>query len=270
MNTKVSVIIPCFNNESTILETLESVYGQSYSDIEVIVINDGSTDDSEKVIATFLEEKTDLVYLKQSNKGPSAARNFGSRIANGQYLIFLDGDDLLHKDYISICVNAFEKNDQLDLVYSDSELFENESGNYNLARFDEITILTQNCFPIVAMIRSESFRDIGQFDENLRIAEDWEMWIRYTHKYSNVKKIDMSLFFYRKRYIKNSITDLNKLNNIMDDAHLYIYNKHYNTYKSVGWNIINLINTRQTYSKYKDKYYNVWYRKLFYLFNKKK
>lgn len=270
MSTKVSIIIPCYNNESTVLETLDAVYNQSFANIEVILVNDGSSDHSETVIASFLKKRPDLIYLKQENQGPSAARNFGSSVATGEFLVFLDADDKIHPDYIALCVDEFNADPTLDLVYSNSEFFENQTGIYYLYDYNPVTLLGQNCFPIVAMIRLKSFIDIGKFDVQLNIAEDWEMWIRYTSKFPKVKKIEQTLFFYRKRSSKDSISDLNKNENIIDDAHLYIYQKHYNLYKGMGWHIINLLSSRLEYLKYKDKYYNEWFRRFFYWLRGKK
>ncbi|WP_343565955.1 glycosyltransferase family A protein [Sphingobacterium sp.] len=269
MSHLVSIIIPCYNNADTIRETLDSVYNQSYKNIEVIVVDDGSLDNSGERIRERQIQNPNLILLTQENSGPAAARNYGASISTGHYLVFLDGDDKIHTDYISTCVGCFEQDPTLDLVYPVTELFENEEGIFNLADFDPQTILTQNCFPIVAMIRKKDFLENGQFDEKLRIAEDWEMWIRHTRKFPNVKKIQKTLFFYRKRATMNSISDLNKINNIIDDAHLYVYNKHYALYREVGWDIIDLLSSRREYLKYKNKYYNQWFKKLFLFFTGK-
>ncbi|WP_223582063.1 glycosyltransferase family 2 protein [Sphingobacterium sp. GVS05A] len=263
MSHLVSIIIPCYNNADTIQEALDSVYNQTYKEFEVIVVNDGSQDQSAEKIREYQESYAELIFLNQDNRGPSAARNYGASIAKGHYIIFLDGDDRLHEEYISTCIDHFESDATLDLVYSVTELFENESGVFFLAEYDPKTILIQNCFPITAMIRRKDFFANGQFDEKLRIAEDWEMWIRHTREFPNVKKIDRKLFFYRKRVTKDSISDLNKVNNTIDDAHLYIYNKHYQLYREAGWHIIDLLSSRREYLKYKKKYYDQWFKKVF-------
>ncbi|WP_400261672.1 glycosyltransferase [Sphingobacterium sp. SG20118] len=264
MDSKVSVIVPCFNNSKTIVETLDSVFNQKYNNIELIIVNDGSIDDSELVILEYKKGFKDLIYVKQENGGPSSARNKGATLATGEFVVFLDGDDRIHQDYISLCVNEFLNQPALNLVYSNSEFFEAATGAYVLLDYDPITIMIYNCIPIVSMIRLSSFNEIGQFDESMRIAEDWEMWIRYTRKFPKVKKINQSLFFYRKRFSKDSISDINTLDKTIDEAHLYIYQKHYSIYKEMGWNIIDLLASRREYLKFKNKYYNEWFRKIFY------
>ena len=108
---KISVVIPCFNNENTIIETIESVLKQSYSSIEMIIVNDGSTDQSEQVICAYIESKkiTNITVINQVNAGPSASRNCGATKATGEYLMFLDADDLLAPTYIDTCISKLKE-----------------------------------------------------------------------------------------------------------------------------------------------------------------
>src|SRR5690606_3223234 len=260
----VSIIIPTFNNRSTIRETLESVYDQTYSNIEVVIVDDGSTDGSMDDILAYIHEKPSCKLLTQLNQGPSSARNLGFENSTGTYIIFLDADDILASTYVEECINAFLSHPTLGIVYAQTHLIERQIGVFNLSDYSPTTIMHQNCFPICAMIKADIFRKIGMFDTNLRYGEDWEMWIRYTQENNRIHKIERPLFFYRKRLSKDSISDLNRLENVSDDAHLYIYNKHYSTYKAMGWDIITLINSRKENQKYKHKYYGEWYRKLAY------
>lgn len=260
----VSIIIPTFNNRSTIQETLDSVYKQSYANIEVIVVDDGSTDGVMDEVLKYTYEKPSHKIISQTNKGPSSARNLGFENSRGEFLVFLDADDTIARTYIEECVNIFLGKPHLGIVFAETHLMESQTGVFNLANYSPTTIMQQNCFPISAMIKAELFREIGLFDTNLYYGEDWEMWIRYTQRNDQIYKIEKPLFFYRKRFSKDSITDLNTVDNISDDAHLYIYNKHYAVYKSMGWNIINLLDSRIEYLKYKKKYYGEWYRKLTY------
>lgn len=90
---KVSIIIPVYNLESYIAKTIESCLRQTYGNIEVVIVNDGSTDGSEKEIEKYLADER-IIYVKQENAGVSAARNHGVKISTGDYLTFVDGDDL--------------------------------------------------------------------------------------------------------------------------------------------------------------------------------
>ena len=90
----VSVIIPCFNAEKTIIRTLKSIDMQTINDYQVIIIDDGSTDNSEHVILKYIQNKNNFVYIKQKNSGVSTARNKGITEAQGKYISFLDADDV--------------------------------------------------------------------------------------------------------------------------------------------------------------------------------
>lgn len=118
INSLVSVIIPCYNCFSTIGKTLECLEKQSYSNIEIILINDGSKDETEKIINEYLKKsKMNIRYFLKQNEGVSNARNLGIQKSIGKYILFLDSDDVYHFDFIRCMVNAIEcKN--VDTAYS--------------------------------------------------------------------------------------------------------------------------------------------------------
>jgi glycosyltransferase involved in cell wall biosynthesis len=262
----VSVIIPCYNNEKTIIETLNSVFNQDYPSLEVIVVNDGSKDNSLKILNEFKEsyKKENLHIIEQTNQGPSLTRNNGSNSASGKYLLFLDADDLIATSYITKCVKLLDKNPNLNIIYSDSTYFGAKKGKWKLPDFKLPDFLGQNCIPISSVIRREVFENVGKFDTNINYTEDWELWIRIVKSYGGVYKIPQALFFYRKRHDKSSLTDAKKNKDIKEKATLYIYNKHYTFYSENGYDIETLLKSKSSNEKYKRKYYSVWYRKLFY------
>ncbi len=261
---KISVVIPCFNNANTIIETIESVIKQVYSSIEMIIVNDGSTDSSEQVISNYIESKkiTNITLINQVNAGPSKSRNNGANIATGTYLMFLDADDLLAPTYIDTCITHLERDKNLNIVYTEGEYFGAKKGKWNLPNFSIPNFLESNCIPISAVIRNEVFKKVGGFDEKLGYTEDWDLWIRIVQEAGGVYKIDQPLFFYRKRFDKSSITDNSK--NLGQQSTIYIYNKNYSFFAANGYDIETLLQSKDSNGKYKKKYYNVWYRKLFY------
>jgi glycosyltransferase involved in cell wall biosynthesis len=269
-NPKVSVVIPCFNNETTIIETLNCILNQEYKDIEVIIVNDGSKDNSKEVITDFIINKSNLNLINQNNSGPSNSRNTGSETASGKYLLFLDADDLIAPSFIKKSVELLEKDEKLNIVYSKAEFFDAKKGIWNLSDFKMPNFLIDNCIPITALIRTEVFRKVGKFDEKLGFTEDWELWIRIVLQFGGVYQIPEVLFYYRQRYDKSSITDNKNLDAVKERTRLYIYNKHYKYYATNGYDITSILTSKTQNERYKIKYYNVWYRKLFYLIKNKK
>src|SRR5438105_1307294 len=117
---KVSIIIPAYNVAQYIGETLDSVIQQSYTDYEAIVINDGSTDGTERALEPFRDR---IIYTRQENRGLSGARNTGLRIARGRYVALLDSDDLWMPHYLEQLVPRLEADPQIDLIFPNAVLF---------------------------------------------------------------------------------------------------------------------------------------------------
>lgn len=260
----ISIIIPCYNNATTVKESVESCIAQTYTNFEVIIIDDGSTDNSREIIQSLEAQFPQVRSFHQNNKGPACARNFGASFAQGKYIVFLDADDKFAPSFLKECMNVFNTNQDVDIVYSLVEKFEEEEGIWVQLNYSPERILLGSCFPISSMVELEKFRQIGMFDEELAHAEDWEMWIRMTARYPNAYKIEKPLVFYRKRTTKDSISDLNKIHNYEDYTHLYIYNKHYELYRKYKRSINDLLWSKEETLRYKNKYYNEWYRKLIY------
>ena len=263
---KVSIIIPVYNTESYVEETIKSIQNQTLHEIEIIVVDDGSTDDSSLIINNFISSYRNIQFFSKKNGGPSSARNYGANFAQGNFLVFLDGDDKLHTTYVEKCISVYEKNQNLEIVYSDAEYFGLKTGVWKLPNFNLNTFLLDNCIPIFAMIKRESFLQVGKFDENLNYMEDWELWIRIIQNNNNVYKIPEILFSYRKSTENTSLTDLNEIksDDIFDVSLLYIYNKHYYFYKNNSLSLRTLFLTVYEKERLKKKYYNIWYKKLIY------
>lgn len=183
----VSVIIPAFDVSLYISEALGSVLAQTYTDYEIIVINDGSSDsvELERALEPFREH---IVYLKQENRGAAAARNAGLYVARGEFVAFLDADDLWHPDFLASQMSFMEKHGGSDLVYADARLF----GESKLAgkTYMETTpsrgdvtfesLITARCNVITSGVvtRRQMVLDAGLFDEGLLRAHDFDLWLR--------------------------------------------------------------------------------------------
>jgi glycosyltransferase involved in cell wall biosynthesis len=187
----VSVIIPAFRAAGYIAHTLSSVFTQSYTDVEVILINDGSPDTPQLVeaIAPWRER---VVYLEQENAGAGAARNAGLAAARGAWVAFLDADDRWLPGFLEAQVRFLEAHPEYDVVYADARI----TGDTPLAgkRFMDTTpsegavsfrsLLTLECTVLTSTVvaRRSAIVDAGGFDASLRRGQDCDLWLRLAHR----------------------------------------------------------------------------------------
>jgi glycosyltransferase involved in cell wall biosynthesis len=194
---RVSIVVPSYKTAPFITETLDSVFAQTFSNFEVIVINDGSpdTEELERELQPFIDR---IIYIKQPNRGPGAARNAGIRAARGEFLAFLDSDDTWLPEYLASQMECFEKTPSLDLICADTLFYGDShlSGHTFLERcrwkgpvtFERMLTdgnpLTTSC--VVA--RKRVVVDVGLFDEIIRGPEDYELWLRIAHAGANIDR----------------------------------------------------------------------------------
>src|ERR1051326_6962089 len=131
MNKLVSVIIPTYNAEKFLAETISSVLNQTYSDLEVIIVDDGSTDNTFNVAERFTNDPR-VKILKQKNQGVSAARNSGYAISKGEFISYLDADDVWMKNTIELWIEKFKTDEAFGIVHSDSERIDSDSNKLNI------------------------------------------------------------------------------------------------------------------------------------------
>ncbi|MEQ9370217.1 MAG: glycosyltransferase [Coleofasciculus chthonoplastes F3-SA18-01] len=185
----ISVIIPVYNGEKTIRETIESVRGQTFTDLEIIVINDGSTDSTLDILATIPDPR--LKIFSYPNANQAVSRNRGISHATGEFIAFLDADDLWTPDKLEAQLNALQQNPQAALVYSWTNSV-NESGEFIrrgsyvsdngdvYAKLLLVDFLENGSIPL---IRRQALAEVGNFDPSLTPAEDWDMWLRLASRY---------------------------------------------------------------------------------------
>lgn len=183
---KVSAIIPSYKTAGMIAACLDSVFAQTYTDFEAIVVNDGSPDtpELEQVLQPYIDR---IVYIKQENKRTAGARNNAIRQARGEFVAFLDSDDTWMPDHLSSQMQLFAEDPALDLVYSNGLLVGDEGQEYEFmakcpsagpATFDALII--ERCqIPISTVVaRKRTLVDAGLFDEKLPRCDDHDMWVR--------------------------------------------------------------------------------------------
>jgi glycosyltransferase involved in cell wall biosynthesis len=186
----VTVIIPTHNDGAFIEGALESVLNQTFRDVEIIVVNDGSTDDTEQRLAKFRDR---IIYHSQDCRGPSVSRNWAIRVAQSPLIAFLDADDLWLPSKLERQVRFALDNPQFGIITTDVEWF-NEGGVINPSLKSRYPI--SNGFVLkellfdnwittsAAMVRRECFASAGWFDEEPGVfGEDWMMWVRIAARY---------------------------------------------------------------------------------------
>lgn len=182
----VSVIVPAYDVAEFIGEALDSVLAQTFTDYEIIVVNDGSPDTEalERALKPYLSR---IVYLKQENRGVSAARNTGIAAAHGSLIAFLDGDDTWLPNYLEVQVARIQADPSIDVLYPNVMMFgdSSEAGEDFMAicpSSGEVTferLLLQECnVSNCSIARRETIVRAGLFDESLRSVEDFDLWLR--------------------------------------------------------------------------------------------
>jgi len=190
MKKLISIIIPTYNRGGLIINTINSVLNQTYLNWELIIVDDGSTDNTKEIIASVNDSR--IKYIYRENKGPSAARNTGIKNANGEYIAFLDSDDEWLPEKIERQIKFLDKNPNIGII-----------GGWSTSVFENNKKLSQSCieiknnktyikalllFPFYKInelpwtssiiVKKECFDKVGYFDEKMISKEDWDMWLR--------------------------------------------------------------------------------------------
>jgi len=204
----VSIIVPCYNQGQYLTEALESVEVQTYSNWECVIVDDGSTDNSKEVALTYCNRDKRFKYIYQENQGPSVARNNAIQNSQGEYILPLDGDDKIHKDYISSAVNILEEQVNVKIVYCKVELFGAESGEWKLLDFNMDFFMLYNNIICTAMFRRKDFDQTLGYNENMKEGlEDWDFWLSLLENGGTAYRIPQVLFYYRiKEHSRNTNT----------------------------------------------------------------
>jgi glycosyltransferase involved in cell wall biosynthesis len=180
----VSVITSVYNVAPYISEALDSLFAQTYRDFESIIINDGSTDRTEECLEPYRDR---IVYLKQPNRGISNARNEGIKVARGQYIALFDGDDVLMPRYLETMIALLEKDKEAvgafpNAIYIGSSayqgtLYQDRYPTSEPVNFERV--LQRECYIfITVLLRKSILAEVGLFDEDMRWAEDLDLWLR--------------------------------------------------------------------------------------------
>jgi len=209
----VSCIMAAWNAETTILESVQSVLAQSLGDLELIVIDDGSTDRTPELLSTLDDPR--LTVQRQPNAGPSAARNHGARLARGEYLAFIDSDDVWLPDKLLRQLEALEQSLDAAVAYGWTDFVDanlkplcaDDRATYSGSVYKELLAHNFISSGSNTLIRRDAFSAVGGFDETLRAAEDWELHVRLAAGYHFAYVPEVVVRYRRRNDSLSSQTD---------------------------------------------------------------
>lgn len=220
----LSIIIPCYNQGIFLIEALESIHEVFIeSPFEIIIINDGSTDEQTNEIINSLDKlKYSIIF--QENKGLATARNNGIRQAKGDYILLLDSDNKLHKNYMH-GLKILQNNPLIDVVYGNPIFFGKKKGVKRIGEFNISKLLKENFIDACALFKKEIWLKNGGFDSKMPAMgnEDWEFWISSFFNGGKFYFLDKPCFYYRVS--ENSMSVTTTRPNFFANRG-YIHNKH--------------------------------------------
>ena len=266
---KVSIVLPTYNRDWCITEALDSIFKQDFKGYEIIVIDDGSTDQTENVLKAYHDK---ITYVYQGKKGVAAARNEGIRRAKGEYIAFIDSDDLWIKEHLKEHIRVLDEHIEYGMTYNFANVISQDNkmiGEYSIDLDDNYypALLYINPTPITTpsvVIRKCVLEELGGFDENMDMCEDIDLWRRVARRHSikciphfltivrtRSNQFDPNLYFIkRKRFLEKAISEDNTLT---EDSIRDLYLELYRTYYLAGckYEIIfeDLINMAAKYNK---------------------
>lgn len=228
MTPLVSIIITCYNKAQFLGEALDSVSTQTYPNIEIIVVDDGSPDNTSDVVTSYTSAMPNLRYIRQENQGVSIARNNGIHAANGQYIMSLDADDTISPTYVEKCANYLMNHSDVKLVYTIADTFGIQNGKWDLPPYTHEALLWTNMVHYCAMFRREDFLLSTGYNPNMvKGFEDWDFWLSFLLPSDRVHCIEERLFHWRiLEYSRSTDADNN-----MQTLLRQIYHNHEELYQ---------------------------------------
>lgn len=261
----VSIIVPCYKQAHLLPETLNSVLAQTYKNWECIVVNDGSPDNTSEVVNTYICKDSRIKLLEQVNQGVSVARNNGINYSNGEFILPLDGDDLIEPTYIEKAIQYFISFPDTKLVYCEADRFDQKKEYWKLPTYtyeDEIWENRLFCSSIYK--RSDYNKTIG-YNPNMKEGyEDWDFWLSLLNSDDLVYRIPEVLFHYRFQKKSRDSQSHEK----MEVLYKQIYNNHKDIYLQYMDNIILFKKKSDKYDRlFKKKFFNSFYKIYLFLRN---
>lgn len=236
----ISIIVPCYNQAQYLDECLQSVLDQTWQDWECIIVNDGSSDNTQEIAEKWCRKDSRFSYLHKENGGVASARNLGLDHARFDWILPLDGDDRIGKQYLQLAVAKIEEG--YDLIYCNGAYFGSREGIIQYGDYSFPELLQYNMIFVSAVFNIKKAQNI-RFDISPENSfEDWEFWINYLKNNDRkVIKLQETLFYYRIRgNSRNALTIDDTA--LTETARKYIYKKYAPVYHIIFGDYLDLLN----------------------------
>lgn len=259
---KVSIIMPCYNDGQYIGKAIESVKAQTYKNIELIIIDDGSTEKETIDIIRKIEEEGQITVLHTEHLRPAGARNKGIRHAEGKYILPLDSDDWIDRTYVEKCVKVLESNEKIGAVYCFADLFGEKTGKWELPPYSFKIMLVDNIVFVTSMFRKADWEKAGGFDTSMDEGmEDYAFWLSILAMEKEIYQIPETLFHYRikkesrtSRFLDNA-EQTKEIYRKIYYSHREFYEKHAQEYALVLRDaLIDQVHVRRKYERRFEKF----------------
>ena len=269
-NFLISIVIPVYNAEKYLGGCLNSIQNQTYKNFEVILVNDGSIDNSESICKSFVEADARFRYYLKGNGGASSARNFGLNHVTGDYITFIDADDWVEENHLEVLINNIKENNS-DMAVSSIKKFDNSNNfyfrvysneekyllNYNKLNREEFLVILPKLIPannsykvaVSKLFKKELVTDV-RFDESIVYGEDLEFFFKIYNNINSISYIDEVTYVYRLHDERSS----SKFGQLHMEQELAIYKKMYERIEELGLPTIHYVNTLRNLLDYRKDY----------------
>lgn len=217
MKPLVSVIVPLYNAAPFIGEALDSILASTYRPIEIIVVDDGSTDESLSIAQQYANKYPEMTVLTQPNAGASAARNKAIRYSHGVYILPVDADNTIHPLYIEEAVNVLETQPEVRVVSCRAEFFGDRTGEWSFPAFSKALLARKNMIDTCAMYRRADWDKTTGYMETCAAREDWDLWISLFEQGGDFVRLPAVRMYYRVRKGSKRVTDRTLKRRLIDE-----------------------------------------------------
>ncbi len=194
----ISIVMPTYNQAHFLGEALDGILAQTWMDYELIIVNDGSTDNTRQLLAEY-KQRLPFILLEQENQGLPKALNNGFKLAAGEYFTWTSSDNIMLPDMLETLHSVLQHDRKIGVAYSDWYFINGDNSRrieYRTIDFDRSVLLRMNYVHCSFLFQRETFERVGGYDPDLIYSEDWDFWIRVSRSF-RMKHVPKSLYLYR-------------------------------------------------------------------------